>query len=89
MQSSPPFDLKDTEYLNRYFAYLKGSLNKGLNSINTLANFSEIHRVLFNFCETNKGKSPAMQFALADKPYTAQELLEEAIVLNENLPQKD
>jgi len=89
LQSNPPFDLRDTEYLNRYFTYLKGSLNKGLNSMNTLANFSEIHRVLFNFCETNKGKSPAMQFALAEKPYTAQELLEEAIRFNQYVPKKD
>lgn len=85
LKNDNPFQLNDTNHLNRYYSYLDTNLNKGLNSLNTIANFSEIHRVLFNFCEVNEGKSTAMSFALADKPFTAMALLDEAIKLSDTV----
>lgn len=78
-----PFHLNDTDHLNRYYTYLEQNLNKSLNSFNTIANFSEIHRVLFNFCQAHRDKTPAMSFGLIESALTATELLNEAIYLSD------
>jgi len=75
--------LNNAEHLNCYYTYLEENLNKSLNSFNTIANFSEIHRVLFNFCQTHRDKTPAMSFGLIETPLTAVELLNEAIHLSD------
>lgn len=85
LQNKHPFQLADTQHLKRYYSYLDKHLNKELNSFNSIANFSEIHRVLFNFCQTHQGETTAMHFALANKPFEAMELLQEAVNLSENL----
>ncbi|MEG3755346.1 hypothetical protein [Psychromonas arctica] len=78
-----PFTMEDTEHLNRYYKYLDTHLNKSLNSFNTITNLSEIHRVLFNFCQSQNGQTPAMQFAVADHIYTEMNLLNEAMTYKE------
>ena len=78
-----PFRLNDTEHLTRYYNYLEQNLNKSLNSFNTVTNFSEIHRVLFNFCQVHKNNTAAMSFGLIETPLTATELLNEAIYLSD------
>jgi len=81
LNNENPFQLQETEQLNDYFLYLNKHLNKGLNSFNTIEQFCEIHRVLYNFCELKNAKSRAMKFALTDTTYTPEELLNEAINL--------
>lgn len=83
--NNDPFQLADINHLNRYYSYLDKHLNKSLNSFNSIAHFSEIHRVLFNFCQTHQEQSAAMVFTLASKPFSAMELLQEAINLSDNI----
>lgn len=85
LKNDNPFQLNNTNHLNRYYSYLDTNLNKGLNSLNTILNFSEIHRVLFNFCDIKEGKTAAMSFVLAEQPFTAMALLDEAIMLNDSV----
>ena len=54
-------------------------MNKGVNSMEVIDNLSEIHRVLFNYCELKKGKTRANHFALSDKVYTPESLLDDAL----------
>ena len=83
LKNENPFQLTDTEHINRYYAYLDEHLNKSLNSFNTILHFSEIHRVLFNFCQEKNGATTAMGYGLADNIVNPMELLEEAINLTD------
>jgi len=85
LDDAPAFDLKQTDNLKCYYNYLEKHLNKGLNSFNTIANFSEILRVLFNFCQQREGESTAMALALTKHTLTPMELLDEAIHLTDHL----
>ena len=62
-----------------FYAYLNKHLNKGVNSISVIDNLSEIHRVLFNYCELKNGKTRANYFAVSDKIYTPESLLDDAL----------
>ena len=81
LQNGPTFRLKNTDYLNIYYHYLDTHLNKNLNSFNTITNFSEIHRVLFNFCHEYEGKTAATKFNLNQVTLTPNELLDAAVNL--------
>jgi hypothetical protein len=83
LKNNNPFHLHDTDHINRYYTYLDEHLNKSLNSFNTILHFSEIHRVLFNFCQENKGKTTAMALGVADNIFDPMALLEEAINLTD------
>lgn len=85
LSNGPSFELNNIDNLNRYYIYLEKHLNKGLNSFNTIANFSEIHRVLFNFCQEYKGKSTATAFNLSQCTLDPMALLDEAIQLTDNV----
>ena len=54
-------------------------MNKGVNSINVIDNLSEIHRVIFNYCDLKNEKTRANYFAVSDKIYTPESLLDDAL----------
>lgn len=83
LEKGPAFELNSTNHLNRYYHYLQTHLNKNLNSFNSITNFLEIHRVLFNFCHEHEGKTAACAFNLSEATLTPMQLLDEAIKLTE------
>lgn len=60
-------------------AYLNRHLHKGVNSMSVIDNLSEIHRVIFNYCELKRGKTRANCFSVSDKIYTPDLLLDDAL----------
>lgn len=67
--------------IEQFYRYLEQQMPKGINSLRMIDNLSEIHRVLFNYCELNKGKTRANEFAITDKIYTPEVLLDAALKL--------
>ena len=62
-----------------FYRYLDQHMNKGVNSMEVIDNLSEIHRVLFNYCDLKNEKTRANHFALSDKVYTPESLLDNAL----------
>ncbi len=62
-----------------FYAYLDKHMYKGVNSMEVIANLCTIYRVIFNYCELDNGKSRANNFALNDKVYTPEALLDDAL----------
>lgn len=71
--------LPDGATINLFYAYLNKSINKSINSMNVIDNLSEIHRVIFNYCELKDQRTRAQYFAVADKAYTPLSLLDDAL----------
>jgi hypothetical protein len=83
LKNENPFTINDTQQIARYYTYLNEKLNKSLNSFNSLLHFSEIHRVVFNFCQANNGQTAAVKFGLTESNYDPMTLLEEAVNLTD------
>lgn len=62
-----------------FYGYLDKHMHKGVNSMKVIDNLSEIHRVIFNYCELKNGKSRANDFAVSNKVYTPESLLDDAL----------
>ena len=62
-----------------FYGYLDKHMDKGVNSMNVIDNLSEIHRVIFNYCELKNGKTRANHFAVSNKVYTPESLLDDAL----------
>ena len=54
-------------------------MNKGVNSINVINHLSEIHRVIFNYCELQNGKTRGNSLKITDKTYSPESLLDDAL----------
>lgn len=61
-----------------FHCYLDKHLNKNINSLNVIDNLSEIHRVIFNYCEIKNKKTRAMILGVCEQIYTPSSLLEAA-----------
>ncbi|WP_369433855.1 hypothetical protein [Psychromonas sp. MME1] len=66
---------------DEFHHYLQRHLNDKINSLAVLDNISEIHRVIFNYCELKEGKSRANRMALCKQRYTPASLLDAALDL--------
>ncbi|PKH01923.1 hypothetical protein CXF72_14680, partial [Psychromonas sp. MB-3u-54] len=71
--------LSDTSSNSVFSSYLDSHLNKGINSINVIDNLSEIHRIIFNYCELKNKTSRAKLLKATDTIYTPQSLLDAAL----------
>lgn len=73
------FKLSDTSSIELFYSYLDTHLNKGISSINVIDNLSEIHRIIFNYCELKNNTSRAKLLKVTDTIYTPQSLLDAAL----------
>jgi hypothetical protein len=71
--------LTDTSSIALFYSYLDTHLNKEINSINVIDNKSEIHRIIFNYCELKNNTSRAKLLKVTDTIYTPQSLLDAAL----------
>lgn len=76
---SDAFRLRAGNSVEQFYCYMDRQMNKGVNSISMIDNLSEIHRVIFNYCERINSHTRANLFSLTDKIYTPESLLEEAL----------
>ncbi|MFT6928151.1 MAG: hypothetical protein ACJAZP_003801 [Psychromonas sp.] len=76
---NPHLKLTDTSSIDLFSAYLDDNLNKEINSLNVINNLSEIHRIIFNYCELKNNSSRATLLKITDTIYTPQSLLDAAL----------
>ena len=62
-----------------FYAYLNKHMHKGVNSMEVIDNLFEIHRVIFNYCKLINGRTRAIDFAVSNKVYTPESLLDDAL----------
>lgn len=79
LKPNPSFKLKNGQAIEHFFQYLNSSLNKSVNSMQVIDDISEIHRVLYNYCDTTQQQTPACLLGLAESAYQPEQLLELAI----------
>ncbi|MGB5444526.1 MAG: hypothetical protein WBM99_03380, partial [Psychromonas sp.] len=81
--ASTPFSsnlkLPDSDSIDLFYAYLDNNMYKGINSLSVLNHLSEIHRVIFNYCDLKNSSTRAMQVGLCDSVYTPLQLLDTAL----------
>jgi transposase-like protein len=78
-QDKGDFRLYASEGVEHFYSYLNKHMNKGVNSRHVIDNLSEIHRVIFNYCDLINGHTRANVFIATDKIYTPASLLDEAL----------
>ena len=71
--------LPESDSVDLFYSYLNQHMNKGVNSINVIDNLSEIHRVIFNYCDLKNKTTRANSFGVTDKIYTSESLLDDAL----------
>ncbi|WP_415226838.1 hypothetical protein [Psychromonas sp.] len=78
---SGDFKLCASNSVEQFYSYLEEHMNKGVNSISVIDNLSEIHRVIFNYCDVMDGHTRANSFALTSEIYTPESLLDDALAM--------
>ncbi len=76
----PENRLNDTESIDHYSLYLDQNLSKGVNSRTVINHLSEIHRVIFNYCDARDNVSRAQRLGVCDVLHTPQTLLDMALM---------
>jgi len=78
---SDDFKLRASDSVELFYTYLDRQMNKGVNSISVIDNLSEIHRVIFNYCDLINSQTRANLFAVSGKVYTPESLLDDALAM--------
>ena len=78
--------LKNAASIDLFYAYLDKKMYKGINSLGVIDHLSEIHRVIFNYCDLTNNTSRATLLGLSDTIYTPQTLLDSALAAIMNSP---
>ncbi|WP_372880537.1 hypothetical protein [Psychromonas sp.] len=71
--------LDSSTSIDQFYAYLDKKIYKGVNSLNVVNHLSEIHRVIFNYCDVNNNSSRAVRLGVCDAVYTPLQLLDSAL----------
>ncbi|WP_019616557.1 hypothetical protein [Psychromonas ossibalaenae] len=79
LTDSADIKLHHSDSIDLFFTYIDRHMNKGVNSINVIDQLSEIHRVIFNYCDLKNNTTRAITFGVAQKSYTPESLLEDAL----------
>lgn len=73
------FTLNKRGAIKDFFQYLDSHVNKSVSSMQVIDNTLEIFRVIYNYCESKEGKTPACLLGVSEQPYTPEQLFDIAL----------